>query len=53
MYIANYDEGRMIYEDRLRNAEQARFANQFHQSWFDQLMARLSGKTKQQRPETE
>ena len=53
MYITNYDDGRMIYEERLREAEYARFFNQVHQSWFDQLMARLIGKTKQQRPETE
>ena len=51
--LINFDEGRMIYEERLREAERARFASQIHQGWFDQLMARLNSKVKQNRSETE
>lgn len=48
-----YEVNRTTHEDRLRDAEQARLANQFHQGMLDGFVSRIEGLYKRNRTETE
>ena len=48
-----YEVNRATHEDRLRDAEQARLANQFQNNMFDGFVSRIEGLYKRNRTETE
>lgn len=48
-----YEVNRAAHEDRLRDAEQARLANQFHHNMLDGFASRVGSLYKRNRTETE
>ena len=48
-----YEVNRAVHEDRLRDAEQARLANQVHHTMLDGFVSRVEGLYKRNRTEAE